>query len=100
MSFKRAFLLAILLVLSGCSTNAPNVYHCYGYVRSVWADERKWSIVVEGDNGVIFTVTGTRHAQDIPPVWQGLHAEMSYQSYDDYWTPGGYTNFQVIRRLP
>jgi hypothetical protein len=93
----RNWLLALVLLLIGCcNSGSNNIYHAQGYVRSVWFDRCRWTLVIEGEDRTVFSVEGRNC--ELPPVWQGLHGEFQYESDSDR---GGhvYKNFQVVKRL-
>ena len=81
--------------LLGCDATPPRTYKAVAYVRSLWCDRGTCSVVLEGEDGSIFTVK----CNEVPPVWVGLHAEVAYQESE---APNGgvYKNFKVLRRLP
>lgn len=93
---KKAFLVLALLA-AGCATT-PVKYHAQGRVQYVQFDgyHCSWTVVFEGENGSIFTIKS--YSCTMPPVWQGLHAEIEYESDTDM--VGYYKNLTVVRRLP
>ena len=98
---RLAVVLFLLWSVAGCEQTPRLTQHyiAQGYVRSVWFDARacRSSVVFEGENGVIFTIRGERCT--LPPVWQGLHAIIEYESDPDYGN-ATYLNLQVLKRLP
>lgn len=93
---KTLFLsLFLCLIAFGCR-EIPQEYHETGYVRSLWCREDVCNVIFETDQGSIHSIPVLN---GIPPVWIGLHAEVSYR---EYWAgrPGYYEHFQVIKRLP
>ncbi len=109
----KAFLtLALLTSFVGCcdepipapvmSPSYSSHYRAQGHVRSLYQNNYDGivatAVVIEGDNGVIFTVMVCRRHSVAPPVWPGLHGIFTYDS-DPNWD-GGYINFQVEQRLP
>ncbi len=84
-------ILLFSLVLIGCCRD-PGKYHAFGYVRTIWCNLPVCYVVFEGDNKEIFTI---RHYR-VPPVWEGLHAEIEYEYDCDQEI---YKNLRVVRRL-
>lgn len=90
---KRVLLLAILLF--GCQEQQASLrYHAVGYVRSIWCGRDICSVVFEGEDKSIFTI----QLLEVPPVWQGLHAEIEYEINAEY-GQRFYKNLRVVRRL-
>jgi len=92
---RRLLLGLALLVVGGCGPTNNKPIHTIGYVRSIWVDRCIWTVVIEGEDKVVFSVRG--YSCQVPPVWQGLHGEFQYESDSDL--VGYYKNFQTVRRL-
>lgn len=94
-------MLALVFVLSGCWKRQPApTYYESGYVRSMWHNECAYGLVFETDDGAVFSINTLECS--VPPVWVGLHAEVSFQFDDrvESWRGLKYRNIRVIRRLP
>jgi hypothetical protein len=88
----RNLALATTLFLGGCCKERPQ-FVTQGYVRSMWCHESQCSIVIECENGAMFTL----RTYLVPPVWVGLHARIHYHPDEDW---GGFYDVEYIERLP
>jgi hypothetical protein len=96
---KRLFLAFALLVI-GCGSPASNPkFHAVGTVRYVNFDTYHcyWNVVIEGDDKSVFSIHGA--GCGIPPVWVGLHAEVTYELDSQWGDNNHYKNLIVVRRL-
>lgn len=96
----RKYLLISLLFIFGCRNvfQLPQgiKYAAVGYVRSLYCYNSSCTTVFEGENKVVFNI----HTIDIiPPVWIGMHVEISYETCAVY-QDECYKNLQVVKRLP
>ncbi len=98
------FLLAASVYVSYLFSLAPvransSSYTAQGYVRSVWMGKCypggcDYTVVFEADNGVLYSIP--LYTMSAPPVWNGLHAVISYGNYSSR----QYQWFKVVKRLP
>lgn len=94
---RRIFRTALfLLLLTGCGTGSGPVYISTGTVRSLWCGtpyRDACSIVWETDDGHLETIV----LAGVPPVWIGLHGDITYFHRDENVT-GVYTLVSFERR--
>ena len=93
---KTIFLTTLLFVTSCCNTPAVKTYHAVGYVRSLYCQTTYCTTVFEGEDKVVFSIPTVDR---IPPVWVGLHAEITYEDAYKINTLGHFKNLQVVKRL-
>jgi hypothetical protein len=94
--------LVAALMLAGCDpppVQAPKQTHfvAQGWVLSLErVGHAHFGINFAGEDGTFFTIQ--LYTEYTPPVWAGLHCQVSFDKYPD--ESGDVKNFKVLKRLP